>query len=108
MTTDIQQIENQIAELQQKKETLLKEQRATKLKEAKEIIKQFGFTTTELGIVPKTNKKASESVKTTLEAKYINPNDSSLTWHGNRGPKPKWIKDYLSGGGKLLDIEIKK
>lgn len=108
MTTDIQQIENQIAELQLKKETLLKEQRTSKLNEAKAIVKQFGFTASDLGIVAGTNKKAVGTVKTTLEAKYANPNDSSLTWHGGRGAKPKWVNEYLENGGKLVDIEIKK
>lgn len=106
--TDIQQIENQIAELQQKKQTLLKEQRNTKLKEAKEIIKQFGFTANELGITLKPNKKASGTVKTTLEAKYIHPTDKTLTWHGGQGRKPQWVKDFLAGGGELLDLKINK
>ena len=105
--TDIQQIENQIAELQQKKETLLKEQRATKLKEAKEIIKQFGFTANELGITPKPNKNASGTVKTTLEAKYIHPTDKSLVWVG-RGAYPKWVKEFIANNGTLEDLEIKK
>ena len=107
MTTDIQQIENQIAELQQKKETLLKEQRATKLKEVKEIIKQFGFTANELGVVSKTNKKGSGANKTQLEPKYQHPTDNSLKWVG-RGAYPKWVKDFLAGGGGLVDLEIKK
>lgn len=107
MTMNIQQIENQIAELQQKKETLLKEQRDTKLKEAKEIIKQFGFTANDLGITPKPNKKAVGTIKTTFEAKYQHPTDKSLVWVG-RGAYPKWVKDFLAGGGGLVDLEIKK
>lgn len=78
MTTDIQQIENQIAELQQKKEALLKEQRTTKLKEAKDIIKQFGFTANDLGLTTGSNKKSSGATKTQLEPKYQHPKDNSL------------------------------
>ena len=107
MTTDIQQIENQIAELQLKKETLLKEQRTTKLNEAKAIVKQFGFTASELGIVSGTNKKAAGANKAQLEPKYQHPTDKSLVWVG-RGAYPKWVKDFLAGGGGLVDLEIKK
>lgn len=85
----------------------MKEQRATKLKETKEIIKQFGFTVNELGIVSKTNKKASGKVKTTLEAKYIHPTDNSLKCVG-RDAYPKLVKDFIAGGGGLADLEIKK
>ena len=105
MTTDIQQLENQIAELQQKKETLLNEQRETKLNEVITIIKQFGFTANDLGIAKGSNKKASGSVKTQLEPKYQHPKDNSLKWVG-RGAYPKWVKEYLAGGGELADMEI--
>lgn len=108
MTTNIEELDKQIADLQNKKQAILNEQRTTKLNEAKAIVKQFGFTASDLGIVAGTNKKAVGANKTTLEAKYANPNDSSLTWHGGRGAKPKWVNEYLENGGKLVDIEIKK
>ena len=107
MTTDIQKIENQIAELQEKKEKLLQEQRSSKLKEAKEIIKQFGFTANDLGLTTGSNKKSSGANKTQLEPKYQHPTDNSLKWVG-RGAYPKWVKDFLAGGGGLVDLEIKK
>ncbi len=107
MTTDIQQIENQIAELQQKKESLLNEQREAKLNEAITIIKQFGFTANDLGIATGSNKKSSGANKTQLEPKYQHPTNNSLKWVG-RGAYPKWVKEFLAGGGGLADLEIKK
>lgn len=106
MTSNLDTIEKQIAELQEKKKALLDEQRGTKLEEVKAIVHQFGFSATDLGLT--TGKKASASPKTKLEAKYVNPKDSTQTWHGGRGAKPKWVKEFLEGGGELATIEIKK
>lgn len=107
MNTELDDLNAQIAELQNKRQAMLNEQRETKLKEVKTIIQQFGFTASDLGITG-TNKKTSGSIKPALEAKYVNPNDSSLTWHGGRGARPAWVNEYLNGGGQLVDIEIKK
>lgn len=107
MTNNIQELDKQINELVKQKQKLINEQRNSKLSEAREIIKQFGFTANDLEIAPKPNKKASGTVKTTLEAKYIHPTDKSLVWVG-RGAYPKWVKDFLAGGGGLEDLEIKK
>jgi DNA-binding protein H-NS len=108
MTTNIEDLDKQINELVKQKQKLIDEQRTSKLNEAKAIVKQFGFTASDLGIVAGTNKKAVGAIKATLEAKYANPNDSSLTWHGGRGAKPKWVNEFIENGGKLEDIEIKK
>ena len=108
MTIDIQELDKQIAELQNRKQAILKEQRTQKLNEAKAIIKQFGFTASDLGIAAGVNKNVLVSIKKTLEAKYANPNDPSLTWHGGKGPKPKWVNEFLKNGGNLADILIKQ
>lgn len=34
--------------------------------------------------------------------KYRNPDNSEQEWTG-RGPRPKWVKDYLEGEGKKLE-----
>lgn len=107
MNTDIQELEKKIAELQQKKEAILNEQRETKLNEVITIIKQFGFTANDLGLTSESNKKSSGAAKTKLEPKYQHPTDNSLKWVG-RGAYPKWIKEFIAGGGGLADLEIKK
>lgn len=112
MTTDISKLDSQIAELQSKKKALLDEQRDTKLNEVKAIILQFGFTAVDLGISTakgrKPKGKASTTPKVKLQPKYANPRDSAITWHGGRGAKPKWVKEFLEGGGKLESLLIKK
>jgi len=108
MITDISTLDAQIAELQSRKKAILDEQRASKLNEVKAIVLQFGFTATDLGLATGSRKKGATANKTNLEAKYANPTDSTQTWHGGKGPKPKWVKAFLDGGGKLEDIAIKK
>lgn len=105
MTTDLNSIDKQIAELQTRKDAIIKEQRETKLQEAKAIVHQFGFSAADLGLATGGKKAAT---KTKLEAKYVNPKDSGQTWHGGRGAKPKWVNEYLKAGGELSAIEIKK
>lgn len=39
-------------------------------------------------------------------AKYMHPEDPTLTWTG-RGRKPGWIKEALDAGKSLSDFEIK-
>ena len=38
-------------------------------------------------------------------AKYKNPNDPSKTWSG-RGRKPKWLEEWLAGGGNLDGLKV--
>jgi DNA-binding protein H-NS len=106
MTTDLNKLEAQIAELQAKKQAILDEQRDTKLQEVKAIVHQFGFTAADLGLSTSTGKKAA--TKTKLEARYANPKDATQTWHGGKGARPKWVKEHLEANGKLEDLLIKK
>jgi DNA-binding protein H-NS len=108
MTTELDTLEQQIADLQAKKQAILNAQRDTRLQEVKAIVHQFGFTATDLGLATGTGKKASSATKTKLEAKYVNPKDATQTWHGGKGPRPHWVKDYLATGGELSAIAIKK
>lgn len=40
------------------------------------------------------------------QRRYVNPNNPALEWSG-RGARPKWLKEYLAGGGNLADLEAK-
>lgn len=108
MTNDLNTLETQIAELQKKRQAILDEQRKAKLKEVKAVTQQFGFTAADLGLTPGARKKTTTIGKTKLEPKYVNPQDSSKTWHGGKGPRPKWVKEFLDAGGKIEDIKIRK
>jgi DNA-binding protein H-NS len=105
MTTELENIEAQIAELQLKKQKLLEGQRAEKLGEVKQIIQQFGFTAADFGLSGKGKRVLAKSK---LEPKYVNPSNPNETWHGGRGARPNWVKEYLAKGGKLDSIEIRK
>jgi len=104
----IDELDAEIEALLNKKKTLLAEQRDEKLVEVKKAIKDFGFTLEDLGfVIEAITKKKGKASKTTLPAKYRNPKDQAQTWHGGRGAKPKWVKEFENGGGRLVDIEIK-
>lgn len=41
-----------------------------------------------------------------VAVQYRNPADESQEWTG-RGRQPKWVKQYVDGGGNLLELKIK-
>ena len=108
MTTDLDMLNAQIAELEKKRQSILDAERNAKLSEAKAIVQQFGFTASDLGLAAGKRKNASTATNAKLEAKYVNPKDSTQAWHGGKGPKPKWVKAFIENGGNLQDLMIKK
>ena len=96
---NIEEIDNEIEELKNKRTELLKTQRVHQLAEVKKLIAQYSFTIKELGI--KTTRK------TKPKPKYKNPQNDKETWSG-RGIKPKWVVEYLSTGKTLDEILITK
>ena len=107
-TSDLAKLEAQIAELQAKRDAILDEHRATKLNEVKSIVKQFGFTASDLGLAATGTRSKGATAKVVHEARYANPTDPKQTWHGKKGPKPSWVKAHLGNGGNLEDLLIKK
>lgn len=103
MATELEKLESQIKDLQDKRKSILDGQRKEKLKEAKALIAQFGFTASDLGLSPK-----DKQTKPKGEPMYAHPKDPALTWAGGKGRKPQWIKEYLEGGGNLDALKIKK
>lgn len=104
---EVQSIDEQIAALQAQKKKLLDAKRTDALKEVLTLVRTFGFTAQELGLVAPV-KASGASSKAKAEAKYQNPNNPAETWHGGKGPRPKWVKEYLNNSGLLEDILIKK
>jgi len=105
MATELEKLDVQIKDLQEKRKSILDGQRSDKLKEAKALIAQFGFTASDLGLSAG-KKKAAD--KTKAEAKYANPKDASQTWSGGKGRKPLWVTQHLAAGGNIAELEIKK
>lgn len=59
-----------------------------------------GYTLDELlGEAGRQVRKASKPVA----VKYRHPNDSTLFWTG-RGRQPKWVVEFLAGGGTLEQL----
>lgn len=100
MGNDIESIEKEIVALQAKKQAMLESQKVEKLKEVKNLIRQFGFTASELGL-------KGSAKKTQAEPKYANPANPEQTWAGGKGARPLWVKKHLEMGGNLEDFEIK-
>lgn len=100
MSETIESIDNQIAELEAKKQAILSKDRDEKLSEAKAIIDKFGFTADDLGL--STRKKSNKPF-----IRYINPENPNETWVG-RGKRPDWIVAHLEMGGKLDDVKALK
>ena len=99
MSETIESIDKQVAELLAKKQSIINKEKENKLAEVKKVIQQFGFTIADLGLSKKKSK---------LIIRYINPQNVEETWHGGRGAKPQWVREFLEAGGKLESIEIDK
>ena len=98
----IDAIDDEIKELQKKRQVLVDAKRASALETALKLVRKFGLTAQELELVAPA-KSSSAPSKTKLPAKYRNPNNSAETWHGGKGPKPKWVVAFFDAGGKLED-----
>lgn len=96
MTDKLKEIEKQIADLQKQKQAILDADRDNALKQIKALIKEYGFSPSEL----RTAKEKSEP-------KYANPDDATQTWTG-KGIKPGWIKAHIESGKNIDELLIKK
>lgn len=54
---------------------------------------------------PKKPRGKSSTAGVKVPAKYRHPENGELTWTG-RGRKPKWVEDWLAGGGSLEQVTI--
>ena len=66
--------------------------------ELAKILKKQGLTLGE--VFPELADKPTKPVEKTTVApiKFRHPDNPRLGWTG-RGPKPKWVRDWLAGGG---------
>ena len=106
MSNEIQDLEQQIAELQAKKHAILAGQRKEALEATRANIRLYEFTALELGLTAAGGKSKAPAVA--KEARYQNPNNPAETWHGGKGPKPKWVRALLEAGARLEDFLINR
>lgn len=97
---ELEQIQQQIAELQKKAQTIQQQKKAEVLEDVKAKIKAYGLTAKELGLgsVEKSEDKRSQPVA-------IKYRSGEQTWTG-RGRKPKWLEEKLATGSKLEDFLV--
>jgi DNA-binding protein H-NS len=94
---DLQAIQLQISELQQKAAALVQSKKAEVLADIRAKIKMYGLTTKDLGLTGTTHG-STVSIKYRL---------GDLTWTG-RGKRPRFIVEHLNNGGDLQDLLIKE
>ena len=80
--------------------------RDAKLIEIKKQIADYAFTAVDVfGVIPGQSKsKKSPKVKTELSVKYRDENGN--TWHGGKGPNPKWVKAIKDAGGDIEKYRV--
>ena len=88
------------AEIQQREN----EERAKVLEEIKQLAESRGFNFKSLGLAQE-SKKTGGASRQPVAPKYRHLADASLTWTG-RGRKPRWVEEWLSGGGTLEQISV--
>ena len=78
-----------------------KADRVNALEKLKAVARESGFELSDLlnGKRPRANSGVPVPVK------YRSKTDPSLTWTG-RGRAPKWVQEYLNGGGNLNDLQV--
>lgn len=106
VSKQIQLIDDQISALAKQKLDLLEQTRGVDLDTCKRLIKQHGFSKSELGFVGKAGATKGKATSTSGKAKYANPEDKTATWNGH-GRKPGWFVEALGKGVKEEDMLIK-
>lgn len=94
----VEQIDVEIAKLQQERKALIDAQKKEVINNIKELVKTYGLSSSDLAL-------GTTKQKTSAIAKYKNPK-SDETWTG-KGRKPFWLEALLEAGTKLETLEIK-
>ncbi len=98
---ELEQIQQQIAELQKKAQEIAQAKRLPVLEDVKNKIKLYGFTAKELGF-GSTEKNPDDKRSLPVPIKY-RLGEEKLT---GRGRKPKWLESYIANGGKLEELLV--
>lgn len=102
---ELEQIQKQIAELQQKAQEIAQAKRLPVLEDVKNKIKLYSFTAKELGfggVEKPTEKNPEDKRSLPVPIKY---RSGEQTWTG-RGRKPNWLVEKLATGAKLEDFAV--
>ena len=101
----INEAEAAVNDLRKQLEAERKGERTQAISAAKELIKDYDLTASELGFSSKgASKRASTDKRNTVAPKYQDP-DSGKTWTG-RGKSPAWLSAHLASGRNKQDFLI--
>ncbi len=80
--------------------------RDAKLVEFKKQIADYGFTAIDVfgNIATPSKPKKTKKTKTELVVRYRDENGN--TWHGGKGPNPKWVKAIKDSGGNIEKYRV--
>ena len=80
--------------------------RDAKLVELKKQIADYGFTAIDVfgNIATPSKPKKTKKTKTELVVRYRDENGN--TWHGGKGPNPKWVKAIKDAGGDIEKYRV--
>ena len=80
--------------------------RDAKLVELKKQIADYGFTAIDVfgAIATPPKPKKAKKAKAELVVRYRDENGN--TWHGGKGPNPKWVKAIKDAGGNIEKYRV--
>lgn len=114
MSKTLEQLQRQIAELQDEAERLRKKEVAQVIERIKVAIKHYGFTAADLGLARSRRVALAKShagkssvkgttAKRPVPVKYRD--EAGNTWTG-RGNRPRWLAAAVAQGAKLEDFAV--
>ena len=95
MNPEIKAIDQQIAELQARRDKLVREHKRQAVETARQLVAQFGLTPAQVGLGSISRKPLPPSTK--RPTTFYDPNTGSA-WDGSlsgRGRKPAWIQQAI-------------
>ena len=107
INSQIQQHDQQIAQLRKQAEELRNQERASVIEEIRKKIADYGLTASDLKLTAGGRggkRSVVAAAKPAPTVKYRSPNGE--TWSGGRGRKPRWVVELLAAGKSLSDFEV--
>lgn len=103
---ELQQLQQQIAELQERATTIAMQNKANIISDIKAKITLCGITAADLGFTDtQADTTTSKESKTTRAPAPIKYRNGDLTWAG-RGRKPAWLEEHIKNGGSIDDYLV--
>lgn len=95
MNTEIRELNRQIAELQARRDKLVREHKSQAIETARHLVTEFGLTPSQVGLGSISRKPLPPTTK--RPTTFYDPN-RGLAWDGSlssRGRKPAWIMQAI-------------